>query len=84
MVVIGYAARLAPEDTSIELTGFEHNAVTCVGMKADIPVSTCFLQLFIMYFVSFGTGIIFYVHMLREFFLLDMILRSFSSDISVP
>ncbi|KAM2937976.1 hypothetical protein FF1_037820 [Malus domestica] len=30
--------RLAPEDTSIQLTGFEHNAVTCVGMKTDIPV----------------------------------------------
>ncbi|KAB2622443.1 hypothetical protein D8674_024625 [Pyrus ussuriensis x Pyrus communis] len=38
VVVIGYALRLAPEDTSIELTGFEHNAVTCVGMKTDIPV----------------------------------------------
>ena len=51
--------RLAPEDTSIQLTGFEHNAVTCVGMKTDIPVSTCFLQLFTMYFMSFETGIIF-------------------------
>ncbi|XP_070679551.1 uncharacterized protein [Malus domestica] len=30
--------RLAPEDTSIQLTGFEHNAVTCVGMKTDIPL----------------------------------------------
>ncbi|CDY50854.1 hypothetical protein HID58_080378 [Brassica napus] len=30
--------RLAPEETSIELTGFEHNAVTCVGMKTSIPV----------------------------------------------
>ncbi|KAM1352589.1 hypothetical protein ACFX14_032231 [Malus domestica] len=38
VVVIGYALRLAPEDKSIELTGFEHNAVTCVGMKTDIPV----------------------------------------------
>ncbi|KAB2621071.1 hypothetical protein D8674_037650 [Pyrus ussuriensis x Pyrus communis] len=38
VIVIGYALRLAPEDTSIELTGFEHNAVTCVGMKTDIPV----------------------------------------------
>lgn len=47
MVVIGYALRLAPEDTSIELTGFGHNAVTCVGMKTDIPVSTCFLQLYV-------------------------------------
>ncbi|GLT78390.1 hypothetical protein SLA2020_499270 [Shorea laevis] len=30
--------RLAPEETSINLTGFEHNAVTCIGMKTDIPV----------------------------------------------
>ncbi|XP_050226370.1 uncharacterized protein LOC126676250 [Mercurialis annua] len=30
--------RLAPEETSIQLTGFEHNAVTCIGMKTDIPV----------------------------------------------
>ncbi|KAH0914922.1 hypothetical protein HID58_029368 [Brassica napus] len=30
--------RLAPEETSIELTGFEHNSVTCVGMKTSIPV----------------------------------------------
>ncbi|KAK4751745.1 hypothetical protein SAY87_020543 [Trapa incisa] len=30
--------RLAPEETSQMLTGFEHNAVTCVGMKTDIPV----------------------------------------------
>ncbi|KAK9927531.1 hypothetical protein M0R45_024712 [Rubus argutus] len=30
--------RLAPEETSIQLTGFEHNAVTCVGMKTEIPV----------------------------------------------
>ncbi|KAI4377907.1 hypothetical protein MLD38_015463 [Melastoma candidum] len=30
--------RLAPEETSFALTGFEHNAVTCVGMKTDIPV----------------------------------------------
>ncbi|XP_021831953.1 uncharacterized protein LOC110771898 [Prunus avium] len=30
--------RLAPEETSVELTGFEHNGVTCVGMKTDIPV----------------------------------------------
>ncbi|CAN6579427.1 unnamed protein product [Malus baccata var. baccata] len=37
-VVVGYAVRLAPEDTSIQLTGFEHNAVTCVGMKTDIPL----------------------------------------------
>ncbi|XWS49755.1 hypothetical protein CRYUN_Cryun12cG0030000 [Craigia yunnanensis] len=30
--------RLAPEETSIKLTGFEHNAVTCIGMQTDIPV----------------------------------------------
>ncbi|KAM7273195.1 hypothetical protein ACFE04_027859 [Oxalis oulophora] len=30
--------RLAPEETSINLTGFEHNAVTCIGMKTNIPV----------------------------------------------
>ncbi|KAL4602502.1 hypothetical protein ACB092_10G057300 [Castanea dentata] len=30
--------RLAPEDTSLKLTGFEHNAVTCIGMKTDIPL----------------------------------------------
>ncbi|XP_062029471.1 uncharacterized protein LOC133745425 isoform X2 [Rosa rugosa] len=30
--------RLAPEETSTQLTGFEHNAVTCVGMKTEIPV----------------------------------------------
>ncbi|XP_050265688.1 uncharacterized protein LOC126709477 [Quercus robur] len=30
--------RLAPEETSVKLTGFEHNAVTCIGMKTDIPV----------------------------------------------
>lgn len=30
--------RLAPEEISNSLTGFEHNAVTCIGMKTDIPV----------------------------------------------
>ncbi|KAL9666316.1 hypothetical protein QQ045_000644 [Rhodiola kirilowii] len=30
--------RLAPEDVSAKLTGYEHNGVTCVGMKTDIPV----------------------------------------------
>ncbi|KAH9607142.1 hypothetical protein KSS87_005067 [Heliosperma pusillum] len=30
--------RLAPEEVSNNLTGFEHNAVTCIGMKTDIPV----------------------------------------------
>ncbi|XP_024043172.1 uncharacterized protein LOC18050003 isoform X2 [Citrus clementina] len=29
--------RLAPEETSMNLTGYEHNAVTCIGMKTDIP-----------------------------------------------
>ncbi|KAL6550158.1 hypothetical protein OROMI_020646 [Orobanche minor] len=30
--------RLAPEETSMKLTGFEHNGVTCIGMKTGIPV----------------------------------------------
>ncbi|KMS97852.1 hypothetical protein BVRB_5g122820 [Beta vulgaris subsp. vulgaris] len=30
--------RLAPEELSNNLTGFGHNAVTCIGMKTDIPV----------------------------------------------
>ncbi|KAL2926458.1 3-ketodihydrosphingosine reductase TSC10 [Bienertia sinuspersici] len=30
--------RLAPEEISNNLTGFEHNAVTCIGMKTNIPV----------------------------------------------
>ncbi|OIT21267.1 PREDICTED: uncharacterized protein LOC109219141 [Nicotiana attenuata] len=30
--------RLAPEETSVKLTGYEHNAVTCIGMKTNIPV----------------------------------------------
>ncbi|KAF2299025.1 hypothetical protein GH714_030065 [Hevea brasiliensis] len=30
--------RLAPEETSAKLTGYEHNAVTCIGMKTEIPV----------------------------------------------
>ncbi|KAL6979734.1 hypothetical protein U1Q18_021390 [Sarracenia purpurea var. burkii] len=30
--------RLAPEETSHKLTSYEHNAVTCIGMKTDIPV----------------------------------------------
>lgn len=38
--VINYTVRLAPEETSLELTGFGHNAVTCIGMKTDIPVKT--------------------------------------------
>ncbi|KAI7994109.1 hypothetical protein LOK49_LG11G02354 [Camellia lanceoleosa] len=28
--------RLAPEETSLKLTGFGHNAVTCIGMNTDI------------------------------------------------
>ncbi|KAL3598917.1 hypothetical protein D5086_006835 [Populus alba] len=31
--------RLAPEETSMELTGYGHNAVTCIGMKTNIPVN---------------------------------------------
>ncbi|XP_010919525.1 uncharacterized protein [Elaeis guineensis] len=30
--------RLAPEEESLKLTGYVHNAVTCIGMEADIPV----------------------------------------------
>ncbi|THG13924.1 hypothetical protein TEA_005951 [Camellia sinensis var. sinensis] len=30
--------RLAPEETSLKLTGFGHNAVTCIGMNTDIPI----------------------------------------------
>ncbi|XP_024363905.1 uncharacterized protein [Physcomitrium patens] len=30
--------RLAPEEESNQLTGFEHNAVTPIGMRTDIPV----------------------------------------------
>ncbi|KAK4338273.1 hypothetical protein RND71_042760 [Anisodus tanguticus] len=33
-----YLVRLAPEETSAKLTGYEHNGVTCVGMRTDIPV----------------------------------------------
>nr|XP_018627923.1 uncharacterized protein LOC104101050 isoform X3 [Nicotiana tomentosiformis] len=30
--------RLATEETSVKLTGYEHNAVTCIGMRTNIPV----------------------------------------------
>ncbi|KAL8064461.1 hypothetical protein ABFX02_01G092200 [Erythranthe guttata] len=30
--------RLAPEEISGKLTGYEHNGVTCIGMETDIPV----------------------------------------------
>ncbi|GAB4857085.1 hypothetical protein Ancab_014996 [Ancistrocladus abbreviatus] len=30
--------RLVTEETSAALTGYMHNAVTCIGMKTDIPV----------------------------------------------
>jgi prolyl-tRNA editing enzyme YbaK/EbsC (Cys-tRNA(Pro) deacylase) len=30
--------RLAPEDVSNELSGFEHNAVTPIGMKTCVPI----------------------------------------------
>ncbi|KAL5213533.1 hypothetical protein ABZP36_024380 [Zizania latifolia] len=30
--------RLAPEEESLKLTGFVHNAVTCIGMETNIPV----------------------------------------------
>jgi hypothetical protein len=32
------AVRLAPEEESHKLTGFVHNAVTCIGMETNIPV----------------------------------------------
>lgn len=32
------AVRLAPEEASVKLTGYEHNGVTCIGMRTDIPV----------------------------------------------
>lgn len=38
--IVNYTVRLAPEETSLELTGYGHNAVTCIGMKTDIPVKT--------------------------------------------
>lgn len=33
------AVRLAPEELSHKLTGYGHNAVTCIGMRTDVPVS---------------------------------------------
>lgn len=45
-----HVVRLAPEETSIKLTGYEHNAVTCIGMKTDIPVSTLFTELVFCHF----------------------------------
>lgn len=30
--------RLAPEEISANLTGYGHNAVTCIGLKTDIPI----------------------------------------------
>ncbi|MFQ6637846.1 hypothetical protein Gotur_012499 [Gossypium turneri] len=38
--------RLAPEETSIKLTGYEHNAVTCISMQTDIPVSALYANLY--------------------------------------
>lgn len=38
-VVTYYTVRLAPEEISAKLTGYGHNAVTCIGMKTDIPVN---------------------------------------------
>lgn len=75
MFVIDYVVRLAPEETSVELTGFEHNRVTCVGMKTDIPVNTCFFHLFTMYLMPFGVGIVFCGLVVPELFLLDMSLK---------
>ncbi|GFZ01948.1 YbaK/aminoacyl-tRNA synthetase-associated domain-containing protein [Actinidia rufa] len=33
-----FEVRLAPDEMSQKLTGYEHNGVTCIGMKTDIPV----------------------------------------------
>ncbi|XP_078154008.1 ybaK/aminoacyl-tRNA synthetase-associated domain-containing protein isoform X2 [Carex rostrata] len=38
VVQVNNKLRLAPEDESLKLTGFIHNAVTCIGMRTDIPV----------------------------------------------
>lgn len=75
MVVSDYAVRLAPEETSIQLTGFEHNAVTCIGMKTEIPVKTCFLFLFTLHLISFASRITFDNLMVPESFWLDMTLK---------
>lgn len=37
-LVVPCLVRLAPEEESLKLTGFAHNAVTCIGMETDIPV----------------------------------------------
>ncbi len=39
LLSLDIAVRLAPEEESNRLTGFEHNAVTPIGMRTDIPVS---------------------------------------------
>ena len=44
VVFIDGAVRLAPEETSGNLTGYEHNAVTCIGMKTDIPVNALYTR----------------------------------------
>lgn len=75
VVVSDYAVRLAPEETSIQLTGFEHNAVTCIGMKTEIPVKTCFLFLFTLHLISFASRITFDNLMVPESFWLDMTLK---------
>lgn len=38
IILLLITVRLAPEEISTELTGYGHNAVTCIGMKTDIPV----------------------------------------------
>ena len=59
--------RLAPEETSIELTGFEHNAVTCVGMKTILPVSFCFhCTRFCLFF--FGDHLLVLAHLILDMF----------------
>lgn len=39
--------RLAPEEESAKLTGYEHNAVTCVGLKTEIPVVIFLLSFYL-------------------------------------
>ena len=34
--------QLADEQTSFELSGFKHNAVTPIGMRQPVPVGVCF------------------------------------------
>lgn len=55
-----YAVRLAPEEISAKLTGYEHNGVTCIGMKTDIPVFNL-SGLFTNFAVSFSFSIFYHM-----------------------